>query len=264
MHVHCCSLCGHEEACEDDCAIVERGPIDDHTRAILSAGVEAVGKDERCSACAREFDEDSARPTLRTTYPATLRVAVDTGASGAYAFEVRTGSAQVLAALDVRSLGVDERTTLAGKTRKLASADVLADELGALIRVWRDDGADLDLLAWVEVPAPMPGQGSSTTGSQFRSLGRIEGVLVGLGFRVETLPPQRWRRALDLKSGGTTAASNPEAGAIKKATKAASVILACGLCPELAAQIGDDDNRAEAVLILTAACRGLLGRGGHQ
>lgn len=255
MHVHCCGQCGHEEPCEDTCRVADYPQITSPKGA-------PHGEDERCAACAYDFDTYRP-PTLRTTYPATLRVAVDTGSSGAYAFEVRTGTAQILAALDVRSLGVDERTTGAGKVRKLASADVLADELAALIRVWRDDGADLDLLAWVEVPAPMPGQGSSTTGSQFRSLGRIEGVLVGLGFRVEAIAPQRWRKALGLTSGGSTSTSNPDRSKVQKATKAASIDLAVSLYPDLADRIGDDDNRAEALLILTAACRGLLGRGGH-
>lgn len=210
-------------------------------------------------------------PCPRCADVAVLEVGVDPGADGAYAFDCDItfddGPGRMS---NVCSIGADERVVKGAKTkagkakvRRLASAECLALELSALIQAARVllAGRPLRLISHLEIPPAAPGQSSTTTASQHRSLGRIEGVLVALGFEVHLTRPPVWRAALGMAKVGDTLGT-ADARAKQGLAKAASLALAKTLRPDLEDRIGENDNRAEAVLVMIAGRKLRLEREG--
>jgi hypothetical protein len=242
--------------------------------------------DGRCWHCGRLPAPGAGLPCpgCRSLFDPVLEVGVDPGAAGAYAWDliaavtseggasrlcldprvavsIITGLLHVdgVPTSGVRDLGVEERVTTTGKTRRLASADCLADELRTLVAWARAqveehlglEGHRLRLVAHVELPPAAPGQGSAATASQHRSLGRIEGVLTALGFEVRLHRPQAWRARVGLGRSGSSLAGEAK-HANQRAAKLASVAEAKRVRPDLAGKIGESGDRAEAVLVLLA------------
>ena len=211
-----------------------------------------------CLVCGAETQGEACR---RCADVAVLEVGVDPGADGAYAFDCDITFDDGLGRMsNVCSIGADERVVKGAKTkagkakvRRLASAECLALELTALIQAVRVllAGRPLRLISHLEIPPAAPGQSSSTTASQHRSLGRIEGVLVALGFEVHLTRPPVWRAALGMAKVGDTLGT-ADARAKQGLAKAASLALAKALRPDLEDRIGENDNRAEAVLVMIA------------
>lgn len=226
--------------------------------------------DAHCQVC--QWTTQGA-PCPRCAEEIVLEVGIDPGADGAYAWEVTLGGCLLSPIVDhhgVRSIGADERVVKGGKTkagkakvRRLASAECLALELSGIVTAVRGQlqGRPLRLVAHLEVPPAAPGQSSSTTASQHRSLGRIEGVLVALGFEVHLTRPPVWRAALGMVKVGDTLGTD-DARAKQKLAKDASLALAKALRPDLEDRIGEDDNRAEAVLVMIAGRKLRLEREG--
>lgn len=249
------------------CRFVRAGEIPghefcrEHARELDAIDDLAARTCPECGSVA-DYDGDPDYPCLRCRADAdvVLEVGIDPGTDGAYAWDCEFTCADgPLRMSEVRSIGADERTA-SGKTkggkakvRRLASAECLALELTALLRLLRKllGGRRLRLVAHLEIPPAAPGQSSSTTASQHRSLGRIEGVLVALGFEVHLTRPPVWRAALGMKKVGDTLGTD-DARAKQKLAKEASIVLAASLRPDLGDRIGNDDNRAEAVLVLLA------------
>ena len=141
---------------------------------------------------------------------------IDPGKSGAIAAFTDGG----------RLVGIDDMP-VAGN---LVSAALLDEMLHNRI----DPFADTPGTAVIEQVHAMPGQGVSSSFGFGRSLGVLEGVLAGQGWRIVWVTPAKWKRALGLT-----------------ADKDMSRKRALELWPEHAPLFArkKDDGRAEAALI---------------
>lgn len=173
-------------------------------------------------------------------------IAVDPGLTGAMAVLLSNGVAVDVIDMPVVDSGkgfvsriVDARG-LAYHVRRYAPAiERIGDKAQGVRAVMERVGA-------------MPAQGSSSTLSLGDSRGCIRGVIETLGVPLTDVPPQKWKRDLDLlvprQKKGTP---KSEKDRLKREAKARARALAIKLFPNMADRLlrEKDHGRAEALLI---------------
>ena len=89
-------------------------------------------------------------------------------------------------------------------------------------------------------------------------------MLVALGFEVNLLTTQRWHAALDIESAKPSGSEREglKDDARRREGKLGCVVRAKQERPDLSDRIGEDDNRAEAVLVMIAGRKLRLEREG--
>lgn len=101
---------------------------------------------------------------------------------------------------------------------------------------------------YIEPQQPMAKQGLSSTAKTMLNYGLILGALIGDGFKVVEVPPNRWKGAAGLRKPNGWNGRNWPIAAKEKARERA-LRLYPGLSDRLARK--KDHNRAEALLIAT-------------
>lgn len=110
-------------------------------------------------------------------------IGVDVGLSGAVSL-IQDG--ELLWSSEMPTVSVERN----GKKKR----DVDYAILGGLLR----RGMEWDSLAFVEKTGSMPGQGLSSTYAFGKSTGAVLGALGALGWRIQEVPPQRWKKHFGL------------------------------------------------------------------
>lgn len=114
-------------------------------------------------------------------------IGIDPGAGGAVAILEDTG--KLVMVFDMPAVEI----VSGGKAKRRVSPEMLAAEL----RLY----AQQDAVAYIEQVGAMPGQGVSSMFAFGEAFGLAKGVLAGLGVPVQTVPPAKWKRALNLNAG---------------------------------------------------------------
>lgn len=156
-------------------------------------------------------------------------IAIDPGVSGAIAFLSNTGVE--------RYLEVNDMPTFKVKRGKSEKREVDTAALAGMLRKYIHAPIGMAL---IEMAGCRPGQSVSAVHANGRNWGNAHGVLVALGYPVQIVTPQAWKKAL-----GVPAAKDD---ARKKASQ---------LMPAFAHLWcrAKDDGRAEATLIALYAMK---------
>lgn len=184
MHVHRCPRCYKDERCNDTCSVAE----DDE--GIMRGAT---------------------TPCERCRWPEMILLSVDTGASGAFAWDDGRGPR-------VRSLPKETRylktKNKSGQHKRRTYACHRSLERDIRRYVFGQEESErtspaahgVTLIALIEVSPPLPEQSAQATASQARTVGRIEATLAALGFTVYEATSREWRAHFKLRGGNTRAA----------------------------------------------------------
>lgn len=147
-------------------------------------------------------------------------IGIDPGASGAVAILDNKGG--LVHVFEMPAVEV----VVGGKNKRRISPEMLVSEL----QMYAMQGA----VAYVEQVNAMPGQGVTSMFAFGEAFGLAKGVLVGLGIPVQTVTPNKWKKAMNLNAG-----------------KDAARAKAAALWPAHAGEFKrvKDDGKAEAALI---------------
>lgn len=111
-------------------------------------------------------------------------VGVDPGAYGALAYLV-----------DGRLVDIEDMPSFKVRRGKTDKAEVNGYVLADILRRWAPD------VVWIEQVGGLPGQSASAAFNFGRAAGAVEYAAKALGYKVEFVPPNTWKRALRVKDG---------------------------------------------------------------